>query len=296
MATPPIVVGQQYFAGGANGYFVRVLDVHEETRSVKVHYDGYEAKYDAWLPMEKISVLPGKRDRKGRRAAEKDDAKPPPPPTSGGSRAPVLVPSNGDAVQVFDVHKGWRSGTVDVKTDRPAGLGSIVRYDDGDATVIQLPMDFDAAGDVRWPRKQGGELEGRRVIVPPKVFGQDNRDRQGGYAGTIKKSTGWRVTIFFPIDGKELAFPLDEARGWHLPAPSFTFLHLPSPATYHHLPPTITCPQPHHSQSPSVPCRRAAGSWRTGTAVQTLSGWPRPRSSRPWGGLAMSSSAVFLCR
>ena len=206
-AATTIVVGQQYFVGDAHGYHVTVLDIHEETRAVKVHYDGYDKKYDAWLPTQKLSVVTGKRDRKSRRVD--DDAK---PPESTSPAHVVAVPGDGDAVQVFDVHTGWRSGTVEVRATS-LGLGSIVRYDDGDATVVLFPMDFES-GDVRWPKKQGGELEGCRVLVPPRVFGQNNCDRQGGYAGTIKRDTGWRATIYFPIDGKQFAFPLDEARGW----------------------------------------------------------------------------------
>ena len=58
-----ITIGEQYFVGDS-GYAVKVLKVHKVTSSVLVHYDGYSAKYDAWLPMERIKVPSRKADRK----------------------------------------------------------------------------------------------------------------------------------------------------------------------------------------------------------------------------------------
>jgi hypothetical protein len=105
--------------------------------------------------------------------------------------------------------------------DESNHLGSIVRFNDGvspSAAVVHLPQDF-VVGDVRWPRKQGvGDLEGRRVMVPSKVFGQSDRDGHGGYAGTVKRDTGWRVTIHFFIDGKDITFACEQVRDWLLDA------------------------------------------------------------------------------
>ena len=57
-------VGQVGFAGSAHGYLVKILEVHEVTSSVLVHYDGYHSMYDSWLPMGKIQAPSDKRNRK----------------------------------------------------------------------------------------------------------------------------------------------------------------------------------------------------------------------------------------
>ena len=216
----PIVIGGTYFAGSTAGYLIKVLDVHEETSSVHVHYDGYNAKYDEWVPRDKIKVPTNKRDRSHRPVVgnEQEDLE----LQSGAARLlpprpPLPVPGPNDAVEVFDNHMGWRRGTIEAREAGLYYLGSIVRFEDTvspSAAVVHLPQDF-AYGDLRWPRKQGaGDLEGRRVMVPSKVFGQSDRDGQCGYAGTVKCDTGRRASIYFFIDGKEIAFESEQVRGW----------------------------------------------------------------------------------
>ena len=218
MATP-IVVGSRCFVGGDAGYLATVIEVHEETSSAYLTYEGYPAKYNEWLSFNRLISMPtDKQDRKARsNVGNKDDLKPKSqdPP---GSASPRSIPGPTDVVEVFNKCTGWRSGMIEAR-DESFHLGSIVRFNDGvspSAAVIHLPQDF-VDGDVRWPRKQGvGDLEGRRVMVPSKVFGQTDRDGHGGYAGTVKRDTGWRATIHFFIDGKEITFACEKARDWLL--------------------------------------------------------------------------------
>ena len=61
-----ITIGEQYFVESTIGeqYCIKVLKVHKVTSSVFVHYDGYSAKYDAWLPIDRVKVPTRKADRK----------------------------------------------------------------------------------------------------------------------------------------------------------------------------------------------------------------------------------------
>ena len=228
-----IAVGHRCFAGG---YIVEILEI--ATDRALVHYDGFNRQYDAWLPMEKISMPSGKRARRApkrmdeevqlappaprprlaeavpaRRPASGSDVQTPSPVSRSTEIALARGPASGCVVDVFDAREGWRCGVLGDALD--AGLGTVVRFDDGAAAIV-IPSDYDT-GDVRRPRAQGAasNLEGRRVLVPCTIFGQTNRDGRGAlYAGTVKRASGVRASIYFPIDGQEIPFAAEQARGW----------------------------------------------------------------------------------
>lgn len=209
---PEVNIGESYCLG-KYGYFVTVRDIHTKTSTALVHYDGYHSAYDAWVPIDKICVPPAKRVR---RAAVAHDDAPEQDMKAPAPKAAVQVPRAGSLVEVFDVRAGWRAGHVGESSPFGTIVHFVVNNDEqmAGATVVQLRLDFQG-GNVRWPRpkqrSQPAELEGRRVLVPCSVFHQGG---YGSYAGTIKRATNLLATIYFPIDGKEIKFAIEQVRGW----------------------------------------------------------------------------------
>jgi len=123
------------------------------------------------------------------------------------------VPVAGDSVEAFSVRAGWRLGVI----EETSNGATIVRFENEEAILVLLPLDFES-GDVRWPVQQQLHLEGRRVLVPLSVFGQEDDDDLGGYAGVIKRARGGAVVVYFPVDGKETKFAASSVGDWLLDA------------------------------------------------------------------------------
>ena len=77
-ATPilaPIVAGSRCFvcgnAGLNGGYLATVLEVHEETSSAYLTYEGFPAKYNEWLSFNRLISMP--TDRKDRKTERRRD-------------------------------------------------------------------------------------------------------------------------------------------------------------------------------------------------------------------------------
>lgn len=231
MQPPEHQDGKPQFAKGdtvlAASYVVSILDVQIDgsgaVEKVKVRYSEC-SKWDRWLPVAQVEPLPtptngdkSKRQRTARsqpgryRPADEDNEDDAAPAGATDPEAPPrVVPTAGSAVEVFDVREGWRRGAMGAQTQ----WGTVVRMEGAGVQRVHMPLDFDV-GDVRWPMQQGSsqqaELEGKWLLVPAKVFAQEDDD---AYAGIIKRANCRSAQVFFPIDGKEYKFGLADARNW----------------------------------------------------------------------------------
>ena len=181
-------------------YAVDILEARrsDDAEQSLVSWKGFAWK-DKWMSTLELEAPSGPLAEKRRKAAAQA--------RRAVDQAKRTLPVSGDSVEVFSARAGWRLGVV----EDTSTWATLVRFNTGEAMQhVFLPLDFES-GDVRWPAEQTSHLEGRRVLVPLEVFGQDEDER---YAGIIKTVNRGSSVVYFPVDGKEVKFSASLASEW----------------------------------------------------------------------------------
>ena len=214
----PLQIGEAAFIGP---YLVTIQNLRGPPHEALIRY--YDTcKWDTWVPVEHLQTVPAKRGRDRRDSNSEDSVPPPVAATQVADLRPP--PTVGDEVEIFSARAGWRLAVVGQQTEWGTLVAIVAESSDGESQrMVQLPLDF-TLGDVRWPRPLGSsagqraaaELEGRKLLVPCRVFGAELEDYLDRYAGVVKQAQAGRrgVLVHFPTDATTSRFPAARVREW----------------------------------------------------------------------------------